>query len=126
MLTLIWCPFHPHVTAVAHKRPQSFCQKCRWQVTSKHADALDPTKPEWADYAAILKRVPGNLSGNIQPQSSQPLEPLWTDPGTKERSSVGELISTSKKKKKKVHAGNAQLNILPESSQVRKKPPPPL
>ena len=27
-------PFHPRVTAVARKRPRSFCQKCRWQVTS--------------------------------------------------------------------------------------------
>ena len=33
-------PFHPHVTAVAHKRPWSFCQKCRWQVTVKHACTL--------------------------------------------------------------------------------------
>ena len=30
-------PFHPGVTAVAHKRSQSFCQKCQWQVTAKHA-----------------------------------------------------------------------------------------
>ena len=30
-------PFHPHITAVGHKRSQSFCQKCRWQVTAKHA-----------------------------------------------------------------------------------------
>ena len=30
-------PFHPRVTAVARKRPRSFCQKCRWQVTAKHA-----------------------------------------------------------------------------------------
>ena len=30
-------PFHPHVTAVARKRSRSFCQKCRWQVTAKHA-----------------------------------------------------------------------------------------
>ena len=29
--------FHPHVTAVARKRSWSFCQKCRWQVTAKHA-----------------------------------------------------------------------------------------
>ena len=43
VLTLIWCPFHPHVTAVACKRPQSFCQKSRWQVTLKHAYTLDPT-----------------------------------------------------------------------------------
>ena len=32
--------FHPHVTAVALKRPWSFCQKCRWQVTAKHAYTL--------------------------------------------------------------------------------------
>ena len=30
-------PFHTSVTTVAHKRPQSFCLKCRWQVTAKHA-----------------------------------------------------------------------------------------
>ena len=27
-------PFHPRVTAVAHKRSWSFCPKCRWQVTT--------------------------------------------------------------------------------------------
>ena len=32
--------FHPRVTAVAQKRSQSFCQKCRWQVTVKHANTL--------------------------------------------------------------------------------------
>ena len=32
VLTLIWCPFHPHVTSVACKRPRLFCQKCKWQV----------------------------------------------------------------------------------------------
>ena len=33
-------PFHPRVTAVARKTPRSFCQKCRWQVTAKHAYTL--------------------------------------------------------------------------------------
>ena len=33
-------PFHPRVTAVARKRSWSFCQKCRWQVTAKHAYTL--------------------------------------------------------------------------------------
>ena len=33
-------PFHPRVTAVARKRPRSFRQKCRWQVTAKHAYTL--------------------------------------------------------------------------------------
>ena len=32
--------FHPRVTAVARKRFRSFCQKCKWQVTAKHACTL--------------------------------------------------------------------------------------
>ena len=43
----------PRVTAVARKRPRSFFQKCRWQVTPKHAYTLDPMKSEWADCAAV-------------------------------------------------------------------------
>ena len=53
MLTLCADSFQPLVTAVACKRPQSFCQKCRWQVNPKHAYTLDPTKLEWADYATV-------------------------------------------------------------------------
>ena len=37
---LFWYPFHPRVTAVARKRSRSSCQKCRWQVTAKHAYTL--------------------------------------------------------------------------------------
>ena len=37
---LLRYPFHPRVTAVASKRPRSFCQKRRWQVTAKHAYTL--------------------------------------------------------------------------------------
>ena len=33
-------PPPPRVTAVARKRPWSFCQKHRWQVTAKHAYTL--------------------------------------------------------------------------------------
>ena len=91
VLILIWCPFHPCVTAVACKRTRSFCQMCRWQVTPEHAYTLDPSKSEWADYAAVqaefgnlsgneLKR---NSSGNTRSQSSQLAEPLWNDPGLK-------------------------------------------
>ena len=32
--------FHLHVTAVAHKRSWSFCQKCRWQVTATYSYTL--------------------------------------------------------------------------------------
>ena len=36
-------PFYPRVTAVARKRPRSFHQKCKWQVTAKHKYTL----PMW-------------------------------------------------------------------------------
>ena len=63
VLALIRCPFHPRFTAVARKRPLLFCQKCRWQATPKHAHTLDPSKSEWADYAAVQSEC-ANLSGN--------------------------------------------------------------
>ena len=109
MLSLIQCPFHPRVTAVARKRPRSFCQKCRWQVTSKQAYTLDPSKSEWADYTAVQAKC-GNLSGseltrnssgNTRSQSSYLAEPLWTNPGLKRGISLSELISTLKKKKRR-------------------------
>ena len=42
-----------------------------------------------------------NLSGNIRLQSSQLADPLWTDPGIKSEISVRELISASKKKRRR-------------------------
>ena len=62
-----------------------------------------------------------NSSGNIRSELSQLAEPLWTDPDLKSGISERELISTSKKKKKKAQAGNDLSNILPKSSQTRKK-----
>ena len=61
-----------------------------------------PTKSEWGDYAAVWAwcgNLSGNeltryFSGNIRPQSSQPAEPLWTDPGIQSGISMRELIST--------------------------------
>ena len=39
VLTII-SNFYLRVTAVVRKRSRSFCQKCRWQVTAKHACTL--------------------------------------------------------------------------------------
>ena len=39
----------PPAYTAAHKRPQSFCQKCRWQVTAEHSYTLDAAKLRWAD-----------------------------------------------------------------------------
>ena len=55
-----------------------------------------------------------NLSGNVRPQSSQLAEPLWTDPGIMSGISVSELVSTSKKKKKKTQAGKEWSIIVPK------------
>ena len=131
-LNLILCSFHSRVTAVARKRPRSYCQKGRWQVTPKHAYTLDPSKSEWADYAAVRAEC-GNLSGNeltrnssgnTRSQSSQLAEPLWTDPYVKSGISLRELIPTIKKKQKNSQAGNELSNVFPKSSHARKKPPP--
>ena len=100
------------------------------QVTPKHAYTLDPTKSEWAGYAAVQaecgnlsgKELTRNSSGNTRSQSAQFAEPLWTDPGLKSGISLLELISTLKKK---VQVGNKLSNIFPKSSHARTKPPPP-
>ena len=89
------------------KSPGSFCLKCRWQITFKHTYTLDPSKLEWAGYAAVQAQC-GNLSQNeltcnssrnTCSQLSQLTDPLWTDPGLKSGISLHELISTLKKKK---------------------------
>ena len=132
MMTLNRCLFHPRVIAEARKRPRSFCPKCRWQVTPKHARTLDPTKSEWSDYAAVRVKcgnLSGNefkrsLSGNIRPPSSQLAEPLWTDPGIKSEISARELISTSKQTKKRRQEMNGR--TFSQNPRTRgKKPPPP-
>ena len=124
----------PCVIAVACKIPWSFCQRGRWQVIPKHAYTLDPTMSEWADYATVQayfgnlsrKALIHNLSGNIQPQSSQLAELPCSDPGIKSGNSVCKLIFTSKKiikKEKKCRGGgNEWLNIPSKSPQARKKP----
>ena len=38
--TLLWYSFHPHLTPLAHKSLQPFCQNCRKQVPAKHTCTL--------------------------------------------------------------------------------------
>ena len=47
--SLVRYPLHPRVTAVARKRYWSFCRKCRWQVTAKHACTLRMWLCAWSD-----------------------------------------------------------------------------
>ena len=61
VLILIRCPLHTRVASVARKRPRSFLQKCRRQVTPEYAYTLDSTKSERADY--VVQAFWRNLSG---------------------------------------------------------------
>ena len=129
MLTLIWCPFHPRVTAVGRKRPRSFRQKCRWQVTPKHAHTLTQRRPTGLTMPLSRHSVgtypendlTRNLS-SIRPQSSQLAEPLWTDPGIKEWNLCARA-NLHLKKKSAGGAGNKWSNIVQKSSQARKERP---
>ena len=129
---LIKCPFHPHVTAVACKRPRSFCQKCRWQVMPKHTYTFDPSKSEWADCAAVLGEC-WNLSGNELTCNSSGNTRLvifagwatvdWSWPKEWNYFARAKLhVKKRKRRKKKCRRG---LNILPKSWRAWKKPPPP-
>ena len=78
MLTLIRCPFHPRVTAVARKRLQSFCQKCRWQVTPLPPYTLTHTHTPLT-HTPLTQRSRSGLTVPL----SRLAEPLSTDPGLK-------------------------------------------
>ena len=53
MLSLIQCPFYPRVTAVALKRPLRSAESADGRLHLNTHYTLDPTKSEWADYAAV-------------------------------------------------------------------------
>ena len=88
------------------KDPGHSVKSAGGRFTHKHAYILDPTKSEWADYAAVQaycgnlsgNELTHNSSGNIRPQSSQLAETLWTNPGLRSEISVHDIISTLKKK----------------------------
>ena len=119
----------PLVTTVACKRPWPFCQKCRWQVTPKHAYHLDPLQSEWADYAAVQAEC-GNLSRNeltrnssenTKLQLSQLAQLLWTDPGLKSGISLRQPISTLKKRKKEKRRRGMKCGTISQNPRTRGK-----
>ena len=60
---VVFPPLPVCLAFLACKRPYSFCQKCRCQVTPKHTYTLDLWKLERADNAAVQAEC-GTLSGN--------------------------------------------------------------
>ena len=91
LCSLIQSPFHTHFTAVACKRSQPFCLKCRWQVTLKmHAYTLDPTKSRLADCCPGIVMEPIRQTSSLTGHKGRlchshlsSLSPLQTDPGLK-------------------------------------------
>ena len=67
--------------------------------------------------------VSHNLSGYTWPQLSQPIEPLWTDPGLK--SGIGVLVLSSTTKKKKKNAGRKWMTFHQSPHNEGKTPPSP-
>ena len=113
LCAFIRCPFHPHVSAVAHKRPRHsaksaggrlhlithtpLTQRCRSGLT------MPLSRPSVGTYQE--NELTRKWSGNTRPQSSQLAEPLWTDPGVKSGISVLKLISTHTKRRRQVVNG---------------------
>ena len=82
-LTLVRCPLHPSVTAVAHKRPWSFCKSAGGRLRfSTHAPFIQGsqsglTMPSRHSVGTDQgNKLTHNLSGNAHLQSSRLAEPL--------------------------------------------------
>ena len=134
VLTLIRCPFHPRVTAVARKNPSNAAKSAGGRL---HLNTHTPltqrirsglTMPRSGHTVRTYQgnELTRNSSGNTRSQSSQLAEPLWIDPVLKSGISVRELISTLTKEKKGgggAQAGNELSNILPIPSHAGKKTP---
>ena len=129
MLSLIRCPFHSRVTAVARKKKPGHSAKSaggRLHLNtntpqtqrSRGALSMPLSRHSMRTYQETSSHA---TRQRTQLQSSQLVEPVWTDSGLKSGISVYELIPTLKKK---AQAGNEWSNILPNLSQARKKPSP--
>ena len=90
MPTLIWCPFHPvllqwHAKYLGHSAKSAGGRL--------HLNMHTPLTLQSQSGLTVLFRhtvemyqgnkLACNWLGNTQPQSSQLVEPLWTDPGLK-------------------------------------------
>ena len=71
------------ITTVAHKRPRSFCQNCRWQATAKHLYILYPTHtphgPILLYRHSAASEVSRKWTRNARPPPSKLKVSLWTD-----------------------------------------------
>ena len=73
--------FHSRVTAVAHKRSHSFCQKCRWQLTVKHTGTictwLCRVHHTTVHHVVVLVHADASATHNILINLMKPLRSCW-------------------------------------------------
>ena len=98
VLTLTRCLFQPHVTRVARKRPKSFCQNCKWQVTpltqhSQNGLTMPLSRHRMGTYLETCSHA------TCQGTFSHGQLSLLSHCGIKSGISVCKLIFTLKKKK---------------------------
>ena len=114
----------PRVTVEARKRPRSFCQKCRWQVTPL-------TQRNQSGLTMLSRHSVGTYQGNeltrnpagiIRPESSQLPELLWTDLGLNKSNSCARADLHLRKKQKSTSAGGKiDHPALPENRRNRRR-----
>ena len=127
---LIRCPFHPGVTTVACKRPQPFCQKCRWQTTPKHARTL-PSKVG----VGLLCHCPGTVwepvrrwacTQLVKEHLATVISACWATVDWSWPKEWNWCVQADLHfKKKKVLVGNDSSTLPPKFWHVRKMQPPP-
>ena len=93
-------PFHPRVTTVARKKSRSFCQKCRWQVTAKHAYTLRM----WIllnRASALVTTCPYYVKWHLRTLSINSSSSKWQKSQDETKQQQNKTNKRKKKKKKK-------------------------
>ena len=129
VLTLIRCPFHPRVTAVARKRPRPFCQSAGGRLHLNMRTPLTQRSRSGLTMPLSRHRVGANpersshatCQGTFGHSHLSSLSHCGLILAIKCGISVRELIATFKKK---TLARIECASSLPKSSQAKEKPPP--
>ena len=119
-----------HVTAVAHKRPWQFCQKCMWQVTPIHTFLTQLSRSK---LTMLSRHSAGTYQGKrahtrlVRKHSATDSPLSHCGPILAFKKKV-ELLCASRSPVSKKSAGGKSIvkNFPQKSSQARKKPPPSL
>ena len=135
VLTLIWCAFRSRFTAVARKRPRSFCQKCRcWLHLNTHTPVTQRSRngltmplsrhsAETYPERALTQLVSEHSSTVVSARWATVDRPWHKEWNWCARATLHFKLQTNKQTKQSA-GGERMVKHSPKSSQARKKPPP--